>query len=105
MPAGSGRRLGRVLPMTNETAGARKDWVRQPLSFVLWWGLPLVIGALVGVLHLPFRTSSGVLSPVSLDGDRMPPQREAMPPRTLLYFRSGAASGQSRRCAGCVRRA
>src|SRR5438046_2559377 len=62
MPAGSGRRLGRVLPMTNETAGARKDWVRQPLSFVLWWGLPLVIGALVGVLHLPFRTSSGVCS-------------------------------------------
>jgi hypothetical protein len=48
--------------VTNETAGPRQDWLRQPLSCFLWWGLPLVIGALVGMLHLPFRTGAGVCS-------------------------------------------
>ena len=42
--------------MTPET----KDCVRQPLGFCLWWGLPLLIGASVRLLQLPFRAGAGV---------------------------------------------
>jgi hypothetical protein len=42
--------------MTAET----KDLVRQPLAFCFWWGLPLLIGASVRLLHLPFRAGAGI---------------------------------------------
>jgi hypothetical protein len=41
--------------------GPRKDWVRQPLTAILWWGLPLAIGiAVANLLHLPPRAGAGV---------------------------------------------
>jgi hypothetical protein len=50
------------MPGTNDaiTHISRKDWFRQPLSFCLWWGLPIAIGALVGFLHVPFRIGAGI---------------------------------------------
>jgi len=43
--------------MTNQ----QNDLVSQPISFVLWWGLPLAIGAATAeLLHLPFRFGAGV---------------------------------------------
>jgi hypothetical protein len=53
MSTGTGNRQ-RVLPMTN------KDWVRQPVSTVLWWGLPIAIGIGVSFLHLAFRPAADV---------------------------------------------
>jgi hypothetical protein len=64
MPADTGGRR-ELLPMTNRIA-ARKDWARQPLSICLWWGLPIVIGAAVGLLHLSFRTGAGICAALFL---------------------------------------
>jgi hypothetical protein len=31
---------------------ASKDWVRRPSAFVLWWGLPILLGVCSGFLGL-----------------------------------------------------
>jgi hypothetical protein len=49
-----------MLPMTNRTLASRRDWARQPLSVCLWWGLPVAIGASVGLLHLSFRAGAAI---------------------------------------------
>ena len=46
------------------TAASRKDWTRQPLTIVLWWGLPLAIGMLANLPHLPQRADAGVWAAV-----------------------------------------
>jgi hypothetical protein len=33
-------------------ADASKDWIRRPAAFVLWWALPIVLGACSGFLGL-----------------------------------------------------
>lgn len=38
----------------------RKDLARQPLSIILWWGLPITVGAFAGLLHFPFRAGAAV---------------------------------------------
>ena len=58
MPADTGIRKG-MLPMTLEAA-AQKDWVRQPLTILLWWGLPVVILAETDIFHLSFRADAGL---------------------------------------------
>ncbi|MBI3676972.1 MAG: hypothetical protein HY243_10210 [Proteobacteria bacterium] len=45
--------------MTNRTA-PQKDWTRQPLSFGLWWELPIALGAFASLLHLSFRIGAGI---------------------------------------------
>jgi hypothetical protein len=42
------------------TTAPRRDWARQPLTILFWWGLPVAIGASVDFLRLPFRVSAGV---------------------------------------------
>src|SRR5258708_2229969 len=42
------------------TNAARKDWARQPLTIILWWGLPIAVGVSVSLLHPPFRVAAGV---------------------------------------------
>ena len=39
---------------------ARKDWARQPLGAVAWWGLPIAFSLLADALRLPFRIRAGV---------------------------------------------
>lgn len=39
------------------TVAARKDWVRQPVTAILWWCLPLCLGILANVL-LPLRVAA-----------------------------------------------
>jgi hypothetical protein len=41
-------------------AAPRNDLVRQPLSAALWWGWPLAIGVIVGLLRLPFRVNAAI---------------------------------------------
>ena len=53
-----------MLPMTNKAA--RNDWARQPLSFCLWWGLPIVIGASAPLLHLSFRGGAALCAALFL---------------------------------------
>ncbi|HEY4113356.1 MAG TPA: hypothetical protein VGM17_04780 [Rhizomicrobium sp.] len=36
------------------------DWVRQPLSAALWWGLPIAIGATFSLLGFPFRVNAAI---------------------------------------------
>lgn len=44
-----------------EKTAAGKDWARQPLTIILWWGLPIAIGAAsAGLLRLPPRADAGV---------------------------------------------
>jgi len=38
----------------------QKDLVRQPLSALLWWGLPITIGAFVGLFDLSLRVDAGI---------------------------------------------
>ena len=45
---------------TDLTSPARKDWARQPLTIVVWWGLPIALDASANALHLPFRLSAAV---------------------------------------------
>ena len=42
------------------TGAAWKDWARQPVTIIGWWGLPIAVGVSAGLLHLPFRASAGV---------------------------------------------
>jgi len=37
-----------------------RDWARQPLAMLLWWGLPLAIGVFTAILHLPLRIAAAV---------------------------------------------
>ena len=50
--------------MSNTTdraaTAARKDWARQPLTIIAWWGLPIALDASAGFLHMPFRAAAGV---------------------------------------------
>ena len=50
--------------MSNATdlaaAPARKDWARQPLTIIAWWGLPIALSVGAGAMHLPFRMGAGV---------------------------------------------
>ena len=46
--------------MPNTTDLAHKDWARQPLTIIAWWGLPIALDASAGLLHLPFRAAAGV---------------------------------------------
>ena len=48
-----------TLTDTVKTA-SRKDWARQPLTIILWWGLPIAVVLAAGLLHLSFRASAGV---------------------------------------------
>lgn len=34
------------------TANESRDWVRKPLAFVLWWGLPILVGVSSSFLGL-----------------------------------------------------
>ena len=34
--------------------------MRQPLSFCLWWGLPIVVGGAAGFLNFRFRVGAGI---------------------------------------------
>lgn len=44
-----------------EKTAAGKDWARQPLTIVLWWGMPIAIGAAAaGLPRLPARADAGV---------------------------------------------
>ena len=42
------------------TTCAAKDLARRPLTIVLWWGLPIAIGIVSGLLRLSFRAVAGV---------------------------------------------
>jgi hypothetical protein len=42
------------------TTASRKDWTRQPLSVMVWWGLPLAFGMSASLLELPLRANAGV---------------------------------------------
>jgi hypothetical protein len=42
------------------SAPATRDWARQPVMILLWWGLPLAIGALANLPHLPQRADASV---------------------------------------------
>ena len=37
-----------------------KDLANQPVSAMLWWGLPIAIGVIVALLHLSLRLSAGI---------------------------------------------
>jgi hypothetical protein len=37
-----------------------EDLARQSVSVCVWWGLPIVIGASAGVLHLTFRVGAAL---------------------------------------------
>jgi hypothetical protein len=41
-------------------APSDRDWARQPLTIIIWWGLPLAIGMLANVPHLSHRIDAGV---------------------------------------------
>jgi hypothetical protein len=47
------------MPSTTD-ATKRSDWASQPLTVFMWWGLPIALGASVGLLHLSFRASAGI---------------------------------------------
>lgn len=42
------------------TTDPPKDLARQPVSIILWWGLPIAVGAVAGLLHIPFRAGAAV---------------------------------------------
>jgi hypothetical protein len=47
--------------MTHQPPLSQSDFTRQPVSFILWWGLPLALGAAsVELLKLPARAGAGV---------------------------------------------
>jgi hypothetical protein len=50
------------MPNTTNPASsaAQRDWARQPLTILLWWGLPIAVGVCAGLLRLPFRAEAGV---------------------------------------------
>src|SRR5215472_6260196 len=43
-----------------DTNPQNKDFVRQPVSFVFWWGLPIAIGVAADILHLPFQLGAAL---------------------------------------------
>lgn len=43
---------------------ADRDWTRQPLTLIAWWGLPLAIGMLANLPHLSQRLDAGVWAAV-----------------------------------------
>jgi len=45
--------------MANANDG-QSDLVRQPVSAMFWWGLPIAIGLAADFLHLPFRIGAGL---------------------------------------------
>jgi hypothetical protein len=45
--------VGPAVPERLGRADASKDWVRRPSAFVIWWGLPIVLGVCSGFLKLP----------------------------------------------------
>ena len=51
------------MPKTADAAtnNSGKDWARQPLGLIAWWGLPIAIGAAsTAYLRLPFHASAGL---------------------------------------------
>lgn len=44
----------------SSTVNESRDWVRKPLAFVLWWGLPIVGGVSSGFLGLSLAQSAFV---------------------------------------------
>ena len=50
------------MPNTTDpaTSAARKDWARQPMTIIVWWGLPIALGMSAKLLHLPFRADAGI---------------------------------------------
>ena len=42
------------------TTAPQNDWARQPLTIILWWGLPVAAGVAAGLLRLPSRASASV---------------------------------------------
>jgi hypothetical protein len=50
-----------MLAMTEVAlAPSTKDWARQPVAIVLWWGLPMAIGGFANFAHLSQRLDAGV---------------------------------------------
>ena len=45
--------------MANANDG-QSDLVRQPVSAMFWWGLPIAIGLAADFLHLPFLIGAGL---------------------------------------------
>lgn len=44
-----------------ERAGnALRDWARQPSSWIMWWGLPILIGISTNFLRLPLAVAAFV---------------------------------------------
>jgi hypothetical protein len=44
----------------NRPTDSRRDLVRQPLSFCLWWGLPIAIGAAATLLRVSIQAGAGL---------------------------------------------
>lgn len=42
------------------TDGAKSDWVRQPLGWCIWWGVPIAVGVAGGSLGLTFRQAASI---------------------------------------------
>jgi hypothetical protein len=46
--------------MINEARDSRKDWASRPGTMILWWGLPIAIGASTVPMHLSFQAKAAI---------------------------------------------
>lgn len=47
--------------MSNELKTAKRlDWARRPSSVMLWWGIPVAIVAVAGMLRLPLSIHASI---------------------------------------------
>lgn len=48
--------------MNGSTANKSRDWARQPIGKIVWWGIPILVAVLAGSARLPIRTAAFVLA-------------------------------------------